>query len=95
MNLLFPQLVRSNKELFLTVFQEAGFQLQGQMKPLQGLQIQSLLRLTTYGFRNLRRALSNLGLNVLPSERGLINEKVDVVSHVSAENVESGVMGLQ
>ena len=92
--LMYVQLLRSNKELFNRVLQKAGYSVQRRMLPLQGLQIQSLLRLSTSCFRNLRRALQNIGIDVMSSERGMIKEKVDRVSHVSAENVESGTMGL-
>ena len=92
---LFIQLVRSHKQSFQDILTCAGFKLQEKMSPSYGLQIQSLLRLSTYGFRNLRKALTNLQMNILPSEGAMGNVKKPLVSHVSSENVESGTMALR
>ena len=45
--LLYAQLVRSNRPLFTAVLPQAGLDLQKKMTPLQSLQIQSMLRIST------------------------------------------------
>ena len=65
---LYTELIRLEKELFENVLRDAGFNFLTNMKPVDGVQLQSLLRLSTYSFRNLRRALENIEMNILPSE---------------------------
>ena len=62
---------------------------------VQAISIQSLLRLPTNKVRNVQISVSNLHMNILPSEKKMRKEKAPLVSHVSANAVGSGSIGLR
>ena len=69
--LLYTELIRVNKETFQKSLKNAGFSLMETLTPTQAINIQSLLRLPTNKVRNLRLCLSNMNMNIFPSEKQL------------------------
>ena len=59
--MLHAQLIRSDKFFFESVIQDAGYSIQ---------RIQSLLCMFGYRFKNIQRALKNLGMDVLTGDVG-------------------------
>ena len=93
--ILYTELIKLNKNPFQDALKDAGFNLMETLTAVQAINIQSLLRLPTNKVRNLRISLSNLGMNIFPSERKIRKEKAPLVSHISANAGESGTIGLR
>ena len=74
---------------------DAGFSLMETLTPTQAIYGQSLLLLPTNKVRNLRVCLSNMNMNIFPSEKQLRKEKAPCVSHIKVSLVESGFIGLK
>ena len=67
--LLLTELVRIHKLLFQETFADSGLDTSVSMTPTEAVSMQYLLRLPTNKVRNLRHILSNVDMNILPSER--------------------------
>ena len=68
-SILYTELVRLNKDIFMNAIKEGGINVMETITAKDAMSIQSLLRLPTNKMRNLRICLSNLRMNILPSER--------------------------
>ena len=90
--LILTELVRIHKPLFQESFAEGGLDTSVSMTSTVAVSMQSLLQLPTNKVRNLRHILSNLDMNILPSERKMREVQSSLVAHVRV--VESGLMGL-
>ena len=65
------------------------------MLPSDTIDLQSIIRLPNNKVRNLRVCLSNLKMNILPSERKMQGERAPRVSHVNVNSVDGGLLGLR
>ena len=92
-DLALTEMVNLNKERFHNIFIQAKMNTNTVMTSTEAVSLQSLLRLPTNKVRNLRHILTNLNMNILPSERKMRGVQKSLVSHV--HDVESGLMGLK
>ena len=92
--LVLTEMIKSNKELFIRAAENAGVSTLRMLTPEQAVNIRSLMRLPMNKVRNLRSCLSNLKVNIFPSERKMRNFQRPLTSHVNAMSVETGFMGL-
>ena len=60
-----------------------AFNLQEKIFAAHGVMLQSILFLSICGLRNLRRALNNIGKNILPAEQKMVAVKKPLVAQVS------------
>ena len=63
------EMVRLNKDTFRNISSDAGLPMVHSVTPIEAVNIKSLLRLPMSKVRKMTRCLTNLNVNIFPSER--------------------------
>ena len=93
--LLLSRMIQSNSSLFRTAAERVGLYIFRKLTVLEAVNIRSLLRMPMSLFRALRTTLSNMGINILPSEPKMRTTQRMLTQHVERSiEVESMTLKL-
>ena len=92
--LVLTEMIKQNRDLFLRAAESARMPMLQMLSPEQAVNLKSLMRLPMNKIQNLRCCLSNLNMNMIPSEQKVRNAQAPLVAHVDKSSVEAGLIGL-